>query len=213
MKAFMFGVALGLLLTACETAPYYKAMEVVGVEKRELLVDRIDDTRQSMAQGKSDFARLITVYRETADAPAGNLEGAYERYEDAYDDTRDRVRDIETDIDTVKRVADDMFAEWEGELKLYQDEALRAESEARLADMRTRLEQLERTFDETEQRMDAALFPFRDRVLLLKRNMNTATLAQMKADAPALTEQVRAVNADLDRSIAEARAFTASLRG
>ena len=32
MKAFMFGVALGLLLTACETTPYYKAMEVVGVE-------------------------------------------------------------------------------------------------------------------------------------------------------------------------------------
>ncbi|MBZ6377307.1 hypothetical protein B5C34_05585 [Pacificimonas flava] len=212
MKALLTGIAIGFLLTACESTPYYRALEVVGIEKRDLLVDRIQDTRSSQEQAQEAFRSAMTVYRETADADLANLEGAYDRFNGAYDQAKDKVRAVESDIDAVKRVADDLFAEWQQELDLYQDAQLRAASQARLDETRRQFAELERTLDETEQRMDPVLFALRDRVLYLKHNLNAAALAQMKGEAARIEGDVDAVVADLDRAIREANAFIASLQ-
>ncbi|MEE4349645.1 MAG: DUF2959 family protein [Pacificimonas sp.] len=212
LKPFFTAVALGLLLTACETTPYYKALEMVGIEKRDLLVDRVQDTQAAQVQAQEAFRNALNVYRETADADLNNLEGAYERFDAAYDRAADRVRDVETDIDAVKRVADDLFSEWEAEINLYQDADLRAASQAQLEETRARFLTLERTLDETEQRMDPALLALRDRVLFLKHNLNAAALRQLKGEVTRIEGDVTAVVADLDRAIAEANAFIAAMR-
>ena len=201
-----------LALGACQTSPYYAALEAVGVENRELLVDRVSDTRGSIGRAETEMQRLMRVYRETADADPNNIEGAYERLDDAYDDATGRVRGVENDIEAMKQVADDTFAEWERELALYQDAQLRAESAARLEEMRGRYAALERTLDEVQQSLDPVLFAFRDRVLYLKRNMNVATLADMKTQAPGLTEEVRSALAELERAEAATAEFLAAFQ-
>ena len=212
MKPFLTGVALALLLIGCQSQPYYKTMEVLGVQKRDLLVDRIDDVRATGVEAQSLLAKLVTTYRETADAPRDNIEGAYDRFEDGFEDARNKIRKMEGDIKTMKRVADDTFAEWESELKLYQDPQLKAESEAELAQRRQEYAALERVFDETGQRLDPVLFSLRDRVLYLNRNQSPETLARMKADAPQVEAELRGAIAELQRSIDAAAAFRASFR-
>lgn len=45
MKAISV-LLFGLLLVGCETA-YYNAWEKVGVHKRDILIDRIEDTQEA----------------------------------------------------------------------------------------------------------------------------------------------------------------------
>ena len=204
--------ALLLALAACETTPYYRALEAVGIEKRDLLVDRVDDVKASQAGAQEAFKNALAVYRDTADADLGNLEGAYERFDAAHDRAQDKVRAVENDIDAVKRVSDDLFREWESEINLYQDETLRRESMRQLEQTRAQYRQLERVLDESEQRMDPVLLAFRDRVLFLKHNLNARAIAQLRGQQVQIEQDVEAVIAELDRSIAEANRFIANMR-
>ena len=204
--------ALLLALAACETTPYYRALEAVGIEKRDLLVDRVDDVKASQAGAQEAFRNALAVYRDTADADLGNLEGAYELFDAAYDRAQDKVRAVENDIDAVKRVSDDLFREWESEINLYQDETLRRESMRQLEQTRAQYRQLERVLDESEQRMDPVLLAFRDRVLFLKHNLNARAIAQLRGQQVQIEQDVEAVIAELDRSIAEANRFIANMR-
>ena len=50
------------LLASCATA-YYRALETVGIEKREILVDRIEEARDSQTEAKEQFTSALDRYR------------------------------------------------------------------------------------------------------------------------------------------------------
>ena len=52
-------VALGaVLLTGCQSA-YYGAMEKVGIHKRDILVDRVDDAREAQGDAQQEFKSAL----------------------------------------------------------------------------------------------------------------------------------------------------------
>ena len=48
--------------TACSTA-YYSALEKVGIEKREILVDRVEDARDAQEDASEQFASALDQFR------------------------------------------------------------------------------------------------------------------------------------------------------
>jgi|TARA_R100000501_G_scaffold13151_3_gene24025 hypothetical protein len=207
----LLAAALLIGLAACETTPYYAALEQVGIEKRDLLVDRVEDARGSQKGAQEAFRAALSSYRSTSAAQPSRLEVAYDDFSGAYDNAKDKSDAVHSDIQSMRRVATDMFAEWESELNKYQDANLRAESQAQLTATRQRYAALDARLVQSEEKMQPVLLAFRDRVLFLKHNLNAQAIQQMRGEQARIEGDVSALIADLDQSIAEANQFIAAM--
>ena len=65
--------ALALAFAGC-SATYYNAMEKFGVAKREILADRVEETREAQQEAKQEFAdalqRFLAVTKTDVATPA-----------------------------------------------------------------------------------------------------------------------------------------------
>ncbi len=213
MTRLLFASAAALLaLSGCQSTVYYKALEQVGIEKRDLLVDRVEDARGSQMGAQEAFKAALSAYRTTSSADAARLEDAYDKFSGAYDNAKDKAAAARGDIGDMRRVATDLFAEWESELGKYQDAGLRAESAAQLADTRQRYAALDARLIQSEEKMQPVLLAFRDRVLYLKHNLNAQAIDQMRGEQARIEGDVSNLIAELDASIAEANSFIAGMK-
>ena len=55
-------IALALALSGCQSA-YYAAWEKLGVEKRDILVDRVEDARETQQDAQEQFPLSIHYSR------------------------------------------------------------------------------------------------------------------------------------------------------
>ena len=204
-KAIIAGAAL-LAGTACSTV-YYDTLENFGIEKRDILVDRVKDGREAQADAQEEFKDALTQFRELVAVDGGELEkkydkmsGSYERLEREADEVRDRIASIES-------VGEALFEEWEDELDLYQDAQLRSASAGQLRDTRAQYGQVVRAMNRAADKMNPVMELFEDRVLFLKHNLNARAIAGLSGELSTIEMRVDALIAEMDAAIAEANAF------
>jgi hypothetical protein len=196
IRAGLVGALLATSSLAGCASTYYGAMEQIGFEKRDLLVQRVTDAAVSQENAKVEFANALEAFRAVVDINGGDLESTYDTLSDAYDRSEDKADKVRARIREVKGVARDLFSEWDSELKTYSDPGLRrasAEQKAATA-------------------MDPVLAVFHDRVLFLKHNLNARAIASLGTETADLESDVADLIAEMERSIAEADAFIAEMR-
>src|SRR5688572_33506282 len=81
-------------LTSCTTA-YYRALETVGVEKRDILVDRVEEARDSQTAAKEQFTSALDRYRSIVNVDGGELEEIYDRLSAEFDRSEARAQAVE----------------------------------------------------------------------------------------------------------------------
>ena len=69
-------LAIGLSLQGCSSA-YYNTMEKFGVHKRDILVDRVKEARDSQKSGEKQFASALEQFKSVVAVDGGNLEKAH----------------------------------------------------------------------------------------------------------------------------------------
>ncbi|WP_231971551.1 DUF2959 domain-containing protein [Thiohalobacter thiocyanaticus] len=195
-----------LTLAGCQTA-YYGAMEKLGFEKRDLLVDRVEDARGAQQEAKQQFENALEQFIAVTDFRGGELEDRYRRLKSEYDASESQAEKVSDRIRDVERVARDLFAEWEHELEQYTSRDLRRASERQLADTRRRYDLLIDRMRRAERRIEPVLNAFRDRVLFLKHNLNAQAISALRADRAEVESDIAALVAEMNASIAEADAF------
>ena len=210
MKALWpIGLAV-LVLTAC-SAPYYSAMEKLGIPKREILVDRVQETTKAQEDAKQQFASALDRFMAVTHANGGDLQREYERLQDEYDRSAGRAKAVRERISAVEDVADALFREWKGELAQYSSATLRRDSEREYDRTHERYDQLIRTMKRAADRMDPVLAAFHDQVLFLKHNLNAQALASLSGTQRDIEADVTQLIADMNAAIREAEAFVASM--
>lgn len=198
-------------LAACEST-YYNAMEGMGVHKRDILVDRIEDTQEAQREGQEQFKDALEQFRSVVNFDGGDLEEIYERLNDEYESSEaaaDRIRDR---IDSVESVAEALFDEWEDELEEYKNESFRRNSEKQLKDTRRRYEKLMRTMRGAEKTLDPVLDTFKDNVLYLKHNLNARAIASLKGELASVNDDVESLIKAMEVAIAESDSFISNLK-
>jgi DUF2959 family protein len=208
--AFIALVALALAASSCDSW-YYKTMKKFGLEKRDILVKRVKDARESQQEAKDEFKTAIERFKSVIDVDGGALEDKYEKLNKELNRSEDRARKVRDRIDSVRRVSDDLFDEWDKELKQYSDRSLRAESERELKATSARCEILIKSMERAQRRIEPVLKPLRDRVLFLKHNLNAQAIGALDAELLTVRTNVDALVADLDSAISEADQFVASM--
>jgi len=194
------------VLSGCQSA-YYATMEKVGIEKREILVDRVDAARDAQQETQQQFRDALEQFRSVVSVEGGELADLYERLRDEYDDSVDAADDLGSRIDKVESVALALFDEWEEELDQYKNQNLRWQSAKQLRDTRTRYKSLIRSMRKAEKRMQPVLATLNDNVLYLKHNLNARAVGALKGELRSVQQQVDLLIRDMERSISESDRF------
>lgn len=204
------GSALLLCVTGCEST-YYSAMEQVGIEKRDILVDRVEDARDSQEEAQEQFASALEQYSALLNFDGGNLQDIYETMSDEYEASYEAANDVSGRIDAIEHVAEALFDEWRDELNEYSSAKLKRDSEAKLRDTERRYNQLLRSMRRAESRMAPVLDALKDNVLYLKHNLNAKAIGALQGELGSIESDVARLIADMNSAIAESDAFIASL--
>lgn len=204
-------LAAVVLLAGCQTA-YYSTMEKLGYEKRDILVDRVEEARESQQEAKEQFESALEEFLAVTGYQGGELEKRYRAFKSEFEDSEARAEEVRERIASVERVAEALFDEWQAELSQYSSASLRRSSEAQLRDTRSRYDRLIRAMKRAEKTLDPVLAAFRDRVLFLKHNLNAQAVASMKGDRAEIESDIKRLVADMNRSIDEADSFIAAMQ-
>ena len=200
-----------VLLTACQSA-YYGAMERLGVAKRDIMVDRVEEAQDAQQEGQEQFQNALEQFRSVVNFDGGDLQQVYDRLDAEFqrsEQAADRIRDR---IEAVEDVADALFDEWEDELDLYTNQQLRRDSEQQLRATRDRYDQLARAMQRSEATLDPVLDSLRDNVLYLKHNLNARAIASIRGELDTIDADVDELMAAMEAAIAESDRFIAQMR-
>jgi uncharacterized protein YukE len=200
-------LACALAGTACDSL-YYKAMNKVGYEKRDILIKRIREARKSQVEAQEDVKSALERFQAVVDTShAGALQDKYEELAKALERAEKRADAVHDRVQQVRDVSKDLFTEWEGELKQYSDRSLRAESEREMRQTRKQADTVIASMARAEKRIEPVLKPMRDRVLFLKHNLNAKALGGLAGELKTIQTDVDALLVDLQASVAEADGF------
>ena len=103
-----------LVLTSCQTA-YYAAMEKLGYPKRDLLVSRVQQARDSQQAAKEQFQSVLERFRAVVHFRGGELEATYNELSGELERSDARAQTVHQRIAAVEEVAEALFKEWEAE--------------------------------------------------------------------------------------------------
>ncbi len=200
-----------LLLSGCASVQY-SALEKVGVHKRDILVDRVEDARDAQNEAKEEVMSAYERFTALVKVDGGDLERTHNKLNDAVEDTRDSVTEVDDRIDAIERVAADLFEEWRDELKQYSNQNLRRSSEQKLNETRARYRTMLASMKNARQRIDPVLAVFEDHVLFLKHNLNARAIAALKGEVGSIEGKVDRLIRDMEAAIAEADRFITTMR-
>ncbi len=203
-------VALLLALGACSSV-YYSTMEKLGKHKRDLLVDNVADLRDDQVEATEEFKDALTRLQELTNYQGGKLQDIYEGLKDDYEECRDRADTIKDRIQKIDTIANDLFAEWEGEIDTISNPEFRRKDQEKLVLSRKRYRRFYRAMKKSEQRLEPVLTALHDHVLYLKHNLNASTIAGLKGEVGRVEVDVKSLIRDMKASIAEADAFISTL--
>lgn len=200
-----------LLLSGCQAA-YYNTMEKFGVEKREILVDRVDDARDSQEKAAVQFESALEEFIALTGYNGGDLQEQYDNLTRAYQQSEEQAATVRSRIASVENVAQALFREWKTEIKEYTDQNLKRKSEAQLKLTQARYEQLLITMHKADKSMDPVLAAFKDRVLFLKHNLNARALDSLKGEALTVQGDVSHLVNNMKASINQSDLFIKDMR-
>jgi len=201
-----------LLLQGCETL-YFNTMEKVGVHKRDILIDRIEDSQEAQEEAKEQFTSALDQLKQIAQFDGGDLESLYNKLKDEYEDSEEAAEEIHLSINKVESVAEALFAEWKGELKQYTSQSLRSKSLSKLKATQRRYKKLIVALRKAERSIQPVLNTLKDNTLYLKHNLNARAVASLKGEFRSIDADIKALIRQMQKAISESDMFIEQLRG
>ncbi|TMN45348.1 DUF2959 domain-containing protein [Pseudoalteromonas sp. S2755] len=210
MKKLTLSAVLLLLVTGCQSA-YYATMEKFGVHKREILVDRVEETKESQEESQKEFQSALERLTTLINFNGGELQEAYNLLNDDYQSSLAAAAEVSSNIDKVEDVANALFDEWQDELEQYSSANLKRESAKQLSQTQRQFERLLRSMRSSEAKMQPVLDSLQDNVLYLKHNLNAQAVSAIKSEFTGLKRDISALIADMNRSIEDSNKFIAEM--
>ncbi len=201
---------LACVVAGCDSV-YYSTMEAFGFAKRDLLVDRVEDARESQTEAKEQFQTTFEAFKALTGFEGGELESRYTTLSKEYTRSKNSADDVTQRIASIEAVAGDMFSEWGEEIEQFSSPEMKRKSEALRADTQRRYDQLIGAMRAAETRMAPVLTAFNDQVLFLKHNLNAQAISSLQDQVVQIESNVGQLIQEMQRSIDEADAFLQSL--
>jgi hypothetical protein len=212
MKKILLMSIMMLSLTGCQSA-YYSAMEKVGIHKRDILVDRVEATKESQEKSQKQFQSSLEHLSALINFNGGELQTVYEQLSDDYEASKSAADTVTNKINKVEDVGLALFSEWETELEQYQSVSLKRESQKKLNQTQRQFNKLLRSMRRSEQKMAPVLAALKDNTLYLKHNLNAQAISAIKGEFTNLKRDIQTLIKDMNNSIDDSNKFIKQMNG
>lgn len=199
-----------LMISACQQA-YFNTMEKLGIPKRDILVDRVEDARDSQVETQEQFKSALERFTEVVNFDGGDLEKQYQALNDEYEKSEKNAKEVKERIEAVESVAEALFEEWEDELDEYTSSKYRSIKQRELEEARTRYNGLIKAMRKAESKIPPVLAAFKDQVLFLKHSLNAQAVASLKSELTSVRADVSRLVREMQKSIDASNAYIESL--
>lgn len=208
---YLLAIVLSIFtLTGCQSA-YYSAMEQVGYHKRDIMVDRVEDAKESQQDAQEEFTSALEALSALTNFDGGELEDVYNNINDKYEDSEAAAQDVRDRIAAIEDVSDALFDEWQDELDLYTSAKLRRSSEQKLRDTKASYKTMLSAMKRAEQKMTPVLNTLRDNTLYLKHNLNASAIGSLRGEFSNLEQDIQYAIKQMNAAIAESDKFLQKL--
>ena len=208
---YLLAIVLSIFtLTGCQSA-YYSAMEQVGYHKRDIMVDRVEDAKESQQDAQQEFTSALEALSALTNFDGGELETVYNQINDKYQDSEKAAQDVSDRIAAIEDVSDALFAEWQDELELYTSSSLRRFSEQKLRETKASYTTMLSAMKRAEDKMTPVLNTLRDNTLYLKHNLNASAIGALQGEFTNLEQDIQFAIKQMNAAIAESDKFLARL--
>jgi transketolase len=187
-------------------------MEKIGVHKRDIMVDRVEDARDSQADAQEQFKSALEQFDSVVKLKETDLKKAYDRLNGEYEESLAAAEDVSSRINKVEDVAEDLFDEWEQELTQYQNQELRRSSKEKLNTTRKRYKEMLSTMHRAEASMEPVLKIFNDNVMYLKHNLNAQAIGSLQSEFANLKGEIDVLIREMNAAIKSSNAFIADIK-
>jgi hypothetical protein len=212
MKIRALILSVGLFgLIGCNSM-YYGTMEKLGVHKREIMVDRVKEARDTQNEAKQQFLTAMEQFKSVVNFQGGDLEKQYDKLSSTLKKSESKADEVRKRIRSVEDVSEALFKEWNAELKTYNNETLRRLSQQKFDLTKKQYAELIGLMKRAEAKLEPALIPLRDQVMFIKHNLNAVAIAGLTDEVVSVQTNVDALVRDIETAIAEADSFIASLQ-
>lgn len=191
---------------------YYQSREsLLGHHKRDIVVVQVDQACESLKESRDQFVDALEKFKSIVRVGEGSLEQRYQHLKRRYDMCRAKADQVSQRILAIEQVSEALFAEWEAELELYSNRALRTRSQQQLKKSRQQYAKLLKTLQTAEGRMQPVLAAFQDQVLFLKHNLNANAIAALRHEFVEIGIDISRLIEAMERTINEASQFVSIL--
>ncbi|XOV80233.1 MAG: DUF2959 family protein [Aestuariibacter sp.] len=200
-----------LCLSACQST-YFSIWEKLGVEKREILVDRVEDVNDAQQDAQQQFESALEELSALIAFDGGELQATYESLRDQYEASQESATRLTSRIEKVESVAEALFDEWQTELTQYQNENLRRDSARKLKETERKYQQLLKTMQRSVDKMQPVLLALNDNVLYLKHNLNANAIGALQGEFAKIKRDIKSLVNEMNQAIAQSTAFIDSIK-
>ena len=201
-----FIIALILITGGC-SGTYYSAMEKVGVHKRDILVDRVENARDAQSEAQEQFKDALEQFAAVVKIENTDLKDAYEELNAEYEASVKAADNVSARIEKVESVAEDLFTEWENELRLYKNTDMRRMSTQKLKETQKRYQEMLSSMHRAEKSMAPVLSTFQDNVLFLKHNLNAEAIGSLRSEFSNLKVEIDGLIKNMNDAIQTSNKF------
>ncbi|HZN57798.1 MAG TPA: DUF2959 family protein [Planctomycetota bacterium] len=199
-------LSLVLAIPACSSV-YYGVMESMGYEKRDILVERIQEGKESQEEAKKQFQSALEQFKALTNYSGGALEKQYEDLKTQLERSKARAESVHSRVRSIEKVAKDLFAEWDSEIPKINDPKLQEDSKRLRMETEDRYNKMHAAMAKAETSMQPVVDKFEGHVLYLKHQLNAQAIASLQGKLQEIETDVGDLIRDMEKSIAEADEF------
>lgn len=200
-----------LTLSGCADT-YYGAMEKVGIHKRDIMIDRVEDARDAQQEAQEQFQSALEQFDSVVKLQDTDLKRAYDNLNSEYEASVDAADNVSARIDKVESVAQALFDEWEDELELYENQEFKRSSKVKLDSTKVRYKEMLASMHRAEQSMVPVLRIFQDNVLYLKHNLNAQAIGSLRGEFSSLKNEINRLVTRMNQAIDQSNQFIADIQ-
>ena len=194
------------VLSSCSSA-YYSAMEKVGIHKRDIMVDRVVDAKESQQDAQEQFKSALEEMTALINFDGGDLEEQYNIIQEQYEDSKKAAELVSSRIEKIEGVSDALFEEWQEELEEISSANLKRESSTKLKQTERRYRSLIKSMRKAESKMAPVLSALKDNSLFLKHNLNAKAIGALQGEMVSIKKDVKALVKDMNAAIEQSQKF------
>jgi len=206
MKKYMLIAFTTIAVMGCQSA-YYSAMEKVGVYKRDIMLDRVENAQTAQEDAQQQFKSALDQLSQLINYDGGDLAAQYELVNDQYEASKSSAEEVESRIVAIENVADALFDEWNDEIQQYSSASLKVKVQQQMKQTQRNYQSLIKSMYRAKDRMAPVLAALKDNSLYLKHNLNAQAIGALQGEYKTIKRDVESLVAEMSKAIEQSQQF------